>query len=351
MQYVTLDCSLWVLLHHEIHERRLVHARFMTAPSRTHVSAMAADWLCGRCLAVRELGKEAQGDGLSVYLNQLDEVCTVEAAGDDALGSLQHLLPHHTQQDGLDAVQRQGVEADSTRSSSIKEHQVHQVHNKPFANAFSAAAAPHAAAPARGEGDSEAQEDTAGGGVDVDVGVGVGVGVRYRALRLVEIDGMHLQVKLLVSMSRWKEAVDSIAQLRWSLGLLGLDAHGAVDDCFLFEALCLAGLGNLQEALHQVRRLQSSMLHRRLPAALTHSPLVSVPLDAGSDRGNLRAAAPPAPSTWTCREDRERFFRCVKAAVSLCELLQDFVGASAYYVECAQSWTMANDLSTLNVVC
>ena len=340
MQYVTLDCSLWVLLHHESHERRLVQARCMTAPSRTHVSAMAADWLCGRCLAVRELGKEAQGDGLSVYLDQLDqvctveanEVCTVEAAGDDALGPLQHLLAHHTQQDGLDALQRQGVEADSTRSSSIKEHQVHNT-CKPFANAFSAAAAPHAAAPARGEGDSEAQEDTAGGGV----------GVRYRALRLVEIDGMHLQVKLLVSMWRWKEAVDSIGQLRWSLRLLGLDAHAAVDDCFLCEALCLAGLGNLQEARLQLRRLQSSMLDRRLAGALTHLPLVSVPLDAGSDSRNSRAGAPAAASTWTCRGDRERFFRCVKAAGSLCELLQDFVGASAYYIECAQSWTLAND--------
>jgi hypothetical protein len=157
----------------------------------------------------------------------------------------------------------------------------------------------------------------------------------YHMLRLVEVEAMLLQTKVLVRLCRWREALDSIAQLKASLVLLNLECEAALDDCDMLEALCNAGLGSLSLAEKQLRDVADKMLRLKRQESSMPAPQPGAPVAQG------QAAA---SASWACRHERDRFFVCSKAAGSLREVMQDFVGATADYIECAQTWSLANDL-------
>jgi len=138
----------------------------------------------------------------------------------------------------------------------------------------------------------------------------------FCTVRLVEVEGMVLQVRLLVRMCRWQHALESIEQLRLSLAALHLHTHMHLEECELLEGMCLAGLARYPEAERKLRKLAQLLLHHRLQQG----------------------------GAWSIAQQRVRYFQCVKAAGSIREILQDFVAASADYVESAQSWSLSDHL-------
>jgi tetratricopeptide (TPR) repeat protein len=138
----------------------------------------------------------------------------------------------------------------------------------------------------------------------------------FCTVRLVEVEAMVLQVRLLVRMCRWQHALESIQQLRLSLAALHLHTHMSLQECELLEGMCLAGLAHYPEAERKLRKLAQLLLHHRLQQG----------------------------GAWSIAQQRVRYFQCVKAAGSIREILQDFVAASADYVESAQSWSLADHL-------
>jgi len=151
---------------------------------------------------------------------------------------------------------------------------------------------------------------------------------------LVEVAGMHVQIKLLVCMCRWKLALDSIAQMTASLPALNIKSHAALDDARMLEALCFAGMGYFDQAEGQLRDIAQHLLQVKVRGGS----------GSGGDRGEASASAShTAISTWAIGHERDRYFMCVKAAGRLREVMNDFVGASGDYMDCAQSWMLSND--------
>ena len=143
-------------------------------------------------------------------------------------------------------------------------------------------------------------------------------------------------------MCRWQHALAAIEQLTSSLATLQLEAAAAGDDCEMLRALCLAGLGAFGEAESTLRRLARTLIDEKLKEGADKERRDAA---AQHDNGDSRAAgARGAGVTWSRGHQRVRYLTCVKAAGSVREILQDFVSASADYLESSQTWTLAPDL-------
>jgi hypothetical protein len=114
-----------------------------------------------------------------------------------------------------------------------------------------------------------------------------------------------------------------------SLPALNIKSHAALDDAPMLEALCFAGMGYFDQAEGQLRDIAQHLLQ--------------VKVQSGSGSGGEASASHSAISTWAIGHERDRYFMCVKAAGRLREVMNDFVGASGDYMDCAQSWMLSND--------
>ena len=129
----------------------------------------------------------------------------------------------------------------------------------------------------------------------------------FHLVRLVEVDALHLQARLLVCMCRWGRALDTIQQLTASLMALDLTSHAAVEDCRLLRAVCLSGLGLFQEAEADLRDIRDSMLHARMTQSSSDSLA-----HAGRWQSDGTAAHHVGAGAEWRGPDRDRFFHCVK---------------------------------------
>ena len=159
----------------------------------------------------------------------------------------------------------------------------------------------------------------------------------FCSLRVVQVEAMEVQVRLLVRMCRWRHALDSIEQLRVSLAALQLHEHSSLQECEMLEGMCLAGLARYDEAEKKLRSLAQELLQARLEQGAGSEASQAF---QGSDARAVGGGA------WSHAQQRVRYFQCVKAAGSIREIRQDFVAASADYVESAQSWALSHDLAS-----
>ena len=132
----------------------------------------------------------------------------------------------------------------------------------------------------------------------------------FHLVRLVEVDALHLQARLLVCMCRWGRALETIQQLTASLMALDLTSHAAIEDCRLLRAVCLSGLGLFQEAEADLRDIRDSiLLHARVTPVSSDSLARAGRLQSDGTAAHHVGAG--AGAEWR-GPDRDRFFHCVK---------------------------------------